>query len=162
MDKLKPKIIVNNHRTLADKLVSEDEALTLKPYHCSAGKLTIGYGRNLEDNGISYEVAELMKAEDISAADNFLSAQAWYKELSGVRKAVLISMYFNLGWPRLTGFRKFLKALLAEDYNTAHDEMLDSRWALQVGVRAQRLALMMKFDREFSRAEASQWYEEEQ
>ncbi|HOE90389.1 MAG TPA: lysozyme, partial [Candidatus Cloacimonadota bacterium] len=29
-------------------MLKKHEGLVLKPYKCSAGKLTIGYGRNLE------------------------------------------------------------------------------------------------------------------
>ena len=39
-------------------LIKKHEGLSLKPYKCTAGKLTIGYGRNIEDKGISQEEAE--------------------------------------------------------------------------------------------------------
>ena len=38
------------------------EGLSLKPYRCPAGKLTIGYGHNLEANGISEEIANQQRA----------------------------------------------------------------------------------------------------
>ena len=52
---------------------------------------------------------------------------------------VCINMAFNLGLPRLRGFKKFLKAMEEGDFQTASVEMMDSRWATQVGDRAKRL-----------------------
>ena len=48
-------------------------------------------------------------------------------------------MCFNLGRPRLSNFKKFLAALEEGDYEKAAVEMMDSRWASQVGDRAVRL-----------------------
>lgn len=157
---LKAKIIVNDHRNFADLMISEDEALTLLPYHDSVGKLTIGFGRNLEAKGISYAVAELMKAEDIQEADTVLREYLTvsYTRLSDVRKAVLISMHHNLGLSGLLGFKNMLEALRAEDYERVFNEMLDSKWHAQVGIRAKRLALVMRFDKYFSKNEAKSWF----
>ena len=54
-------------------------------------------------------------------------------------KRVLANMCFNLGITRLLKFKKFLGALESKDYKTASEEMMDSRWATQVGPRADRL-----------------------
>ena len=48
-------------------------------------------------------------------------------------------MGFNLGLTRLLKFKKFLAALEKKDYETAAIEMMDSRWAVQVKGRANRL-----------------------
>jgi len=48
-------------------------------------------------------------------------------------------MAFNLGITRLLNFKKFLGALELKHYKTAAEEMMDSRWATQVGPRATRL-----------------------
>jgi len=48
-------------------------------------------------------------------------------------------MAFNLGITRLLNFKKFLGALELKHYKTAAAEMMDSRWATQVGPRATRL-----------------------
>ena len=48
-------------------------------------------------------------------------------------------MGFNLGITRLLKFKKFLAALEQHDWETAAVEMMDSRWATQVGPRATRL-----------------------
>ena len=73
------------------------EALRLKPYQDSVGKLTIGVGRNLDDVGISRETAFSMLREDISAA--FVGARwyPWFAGLNVVRQAVVVDMIFNMG-----------------------------------------------------------------
>ena len=53
---------------------------------------------------------------------------------------VIVNMCFNMGAPRLGQFKKFIKAIHDEDWKTASVEMLDSRWAKQVGDRAIRLS----------------------
>ena len=63
----------------------------------------------------------------------------WWKELSDEKMRVLANMCFNLGITRLLKFRKFLAALEAGDFETAGEEMMDSKWATQVGARATRL-----------------------
>ena len=57
---------------------------------------------------------------------------------------VIVNMCFNMGAPRLSQFKKFIKAIHDEDWKTASVEMLDSRWASQVGVRANRLSDRIK------------------
>ena len=52
---------------------------------------------------------------------------------------VIVNMCFNMGAPRLSKFKKFIAGVNASDWDTAAVEMMDSRWANQVGVRAERL-----------------------
>jgi len=59
-------------------------------------------------------------------------------------QSVIVNMCFNMGAPRLSQFKKFIKAIHDEDWATASVEMLDSRWANQVGVRATRLSDRIK------------------
>lgn len=125
--------------------LKHDEGLRLKPYRCTADKLTIGYGRNLDDVGISADEAEYLFANDIKEAESELRHTfPWFEELTAVRQDVLVNMRFNLGLTRLLGFKKFLKAVELGNYETAADEMLSSFWAEQVGDRAKRLAHLMR------------------
>ena len=55
----------------------------------------------------------------------------------------MINMCFNLGLSRLLNFKNFLEAVESKDYVKAGVEMLDSKWATQVGPRATRLKNMM-------------------
>lgn len=125
------------------------EGLRLKPYRCTAGKLTIGYGRNLDDVGISQAEADMLFERDFAMAE--AEVKRLCKEfgidvdnLIEQRFYVLTDMMFNLGYTRLSKFKKFLYALKTGSYETAANEMLDSNWAKQVGNRAIKLSTLMK------------------
>ena len=120
------------------------EGLSLYPYRCSAGCLTIGYGHNLE-NGISQQTAQYILQEDMEQAQKDVRTKwKWWEKLDEVRQFVLVDMCFNMGLKKLSTFRKFLTALQQQNYAVAAQEMLQSRWAGQVGYRAVELAEMMK------------------
>jgi lysozyme len=125
--------------------LKRDEGLRLKPYRDSVGKLTIGYGRNLDDNGVTEEEAAGLLYNDIVTAKQSLAKHLpWFMQLDDARRGVLINMAFNLGIWGLLSFKKFLASIQSGDYATAKAEMLNSRWAEQVGARAQRLAIQME------------------
>lgn len=126
------------------QLTRRYEGLSVLPYTCPTGHLTIGYGHNLE-NGISKEAAEFILQQDLQAAKKALSNRfAWWKQLDEVRRFVLVDMCFNMGIDKVCGFKKMLSAIARGDYHTAATEMINSRWAGQVGHRATELAKMMK------------------
>jgi len=121
------------------------EGLRLKVYNDSIGIPTIGVGRNLQDVGISGAEAMLMLENDITRVMVELDREMpWWRQLSEIRQLVLADMAFNLGLPRLKGFRNALEAMQERRWDDAAKEMLDSRWARQVGPRALRLAQMMR------------------
>lgn len=132
-----------NRQLLLEQL-QRHEGLRLKPYHCTAGKLTIGYGRNLEDRGITEEEAGFMLDNDIDEVVSELERMPLYLSLNPVRRTVLANMCFNLGLTRLLGFRRMLGALADKDWDRAADEILDSVWARQVGNRAVELSELMR------------------
>ncbi|MDX8413914.1 MAG: hypothetical protein R8J85_07480 [Mariprofundales bacterium] len=126
------------------KMLVAHEGLRLAPYRDSVGKLTIGVGRNLDDVGISQAEAMLLLTDDIEGIVADLERQAWFARLDGVRQIALVDMAFNLGLPRLLGFKRMVAALETGAWEQAAAEMLDSRWARQVGSRADELAQMMR------------------
>lgn len=129
------------------RLLILHEGLRLKPYRCTAGKLTIGAGRNLDDAGISQAEALGLLTNDLGRVRRGLVAQyQWFPTLSPVRQAVMVDMAFNLGLLGIGGFPKFLHALRQGDWQAAATHMLDSLWARQVGQRATRLAQMVLTD----------------
>lgn len=133
-----------NRDALANQLVI-DEGLRLKPYQDTVGKWTIGVGRNLDDVGISKPEAMMLLGADIDAACAALDKSLpWWRGMSDARQQVLANMCFNLGIERLLGFKNTLAAMQAGRYDEAANGMLASKWALQVGQRARRLADMMK------------------
>lgn len=122
------------------------EGLRLKPYRCTAGKLTIGIGRNLDDCGISQSEAYVMLINDIMNCEKQLQAKIpdIYNGLDEVRKSVLLNMCFNLGISGLLGFKNTLAFVKAGDWERAANNMLVSRWAKQVGRRAIELSELMR------------------
>jgi lysozyme len=133
-------VIVN----LTDQLI-RDEGLRLYPYKDTAGKLTIGVGRNLSDVGISPAEAQMLLANDITAATASLEKEfPWVSGLDEVRHAALVNLTFNMGVGGLAKFPKFLAAVKAGDWCVAHDELINSAYARQVGARADRLALQIQ------------------
>jgi lysozyme len=66
------------------------------------------------------------------------------EELDGVRQLILMDMAFNMGVPRLCKFKKMWNAIHEGNFEAASYEMLDSRWARQVGRRANKLSDAMK------------------
>ncbi len=122
------------------------EGLRLKPYRCTAGKLTIGIGRNLDDCGISQSEAYVMLINDIMNCEKQLQAKIpdIYDGLDEVRKSVLLNMCFNLGINGLLGFKNTLAFVKAGDWERAANNMLVSKWAKQVGRRAIELSELIR------------------
>lgn len=122
------------------------EGLRLKPYRCTAGKLTIGIGRNLDDCGITQSEAYVMLINDIMNCEKQLQASMpdIYNGLDEVRKSVLLNMCFNLGVSGLLGFKNTLALVKAGDWERAANNMLVSKWAKQVGRRAIELSELMR------------------
>lgn len=133
-----------NRKQLFEQL-ERHEGLKLKPYTDTVGKLTIGVGRNLDDVGISYGEAMLMLSNDVETAELLLKRRfPIVKGLDETRYHVLVNMCFNLGINRLANFRKMWIAIEAQDWPKAALEMLDSKWAKQVGNRAIELSNQMR------------------
>jgi lysozyme len=130
--------------SLEDQLITH-EGLELKPYQCTADKLTIGVGRNIEDRGITEDEARYLLKNDIKIVeDELLSKKPMVAELDAVRQRVLVDMGFNLGIPTLLKFQNMWLAIEQEDFIQASIEMMDSRWARQVGQRAHKLSEAMR------------------
>lgn len=135
----------SNYKEVAKQMLRIHEGLRLKPYKDTTGHLTIGYGRNLDANGISEEESEYLFNNDVNRVDSELTQTfEWYNSLSVVRKAVIIDMTFNLGIRGLSRFKKTISYIESKEYEKASVEMLDSLWAKQVGKRAIELSQMMK------------------
>lgn len=131
-----------------NKLISElkrDEDVRSTVYLDSEGIATIGVGRNLVDRGLSDDEIEYLLRNDIVIAfGDALKLFPSFATLTDARQRALVNMSFNLGIDRLGKFRKMRAAIQAGDWDKAADEMLDSKWACQVGPRAYRLSQMMR------------------
>ena len=133
-----------NKQTLAAQLLI-DEGLRLKPYRCTAGKLTIGVGRNLDDVGLTESEAMGLLDNDIDRVLGQCRVHIpWFNDAPEEVQQVLANMAFNLGIVGLLGFKTTLGLLQVAKYKEAAAAMMDSKWAGQVGVRAERLAAQIK------------------
>ncbi len=116
------------------KRLQDFEGLRLKPYRDTKGKLTIGYGRNLTDRGISHDEAVMMFETDIEIATaEARQAFTWFDSLDFVRQDFIVMMIYNIGLPRLLGFHDMLNAIANKDWNKAEAELMDSKWWGDVG-----------------------------
>ena len=136
------------------------EGLRLQPYRCTKGKLTIGVGRNLDDNpltpeeekvvgdwrhGITKAAAMYLLRNDIKSVYRDLKRYLpFFKELDEERQYALIDMAFNLGVVGLLRFQKMLTAIACGNYEQAADECLNSRYAKITGRRAERIAEVIR------------------
>jgi len=121
------------------------EGLRLTVYDCPAGYKTVGVGRNLEGKGITEEEAMYLLDNDIKDFQESLSKELpWFDSLDECRKNILTNMAFNLGVSGLLKFKNTLAAVENKNWGEAASQMLESRWADQVGSRATELSELMK------------------
>ncbi len=152
-------MLTPDEMTIAKFLLADDEGIELFPYmdccgkpwrQCSCtpkfkGKLSIAVGRNLEDFGISENEAMGLLENNVKRTTIEIERSfPWFSKLNTPRRLVVVSMVFNLGLNGFKGFKKFIGCLDSGDFASASAEMLKSKWASQVGDRAERLSKMMK------------------
>jgi len=125
-----------------------DERLILHAYPDSEGFWTIGVGRMIDlrkGGGISHDEAIFLLQNDVLHVTGQLAETfPWTQALDEARRGALLNMAFNMGIHGLAEFHHMLGALEQADYETAAQEMLSSKWAQQVGARAERLAEQMR------------------
>lgn len=125
--------------------IKRDEGVSYTPYQCTAGKTTIGVGRNLDDVGLDDEEVAFLLVRDIKRCKKEIDDRLpWVGLMNAPREAAIINMVFNLGITRFMRFVNTIEACAKGDYKLAAKEMLNSQWANQVGNRAERLALQME------------------
>ena len=148
---------MNLEMSMALELVKEAEGFYPNTYRCPAGKLTQGYGRNLEvhplteeeklelneDGTVSEFIASKWALKELQECEEKLMSNIIYQKQTEVRKAVLLDMCFNIGYSGLMKFKKMWFALGDRDYTTASREMKDSSWYIQVGTRGKRNVTIM-------------------
>jgi lysozyme len=126
------------------RTITKHEGKKLFPYIDSENILTIGVGHNLEAKGISEAVCAMMLDEDLSDSIKDAKTFWWFDLLDSVRQEVVVNMIFNLGLSRFRGFTRTINAIENNQWERAAAEMLDSKWARQVGRRASELATAMR------------------
>lgn len=119
------------------------EGFRSKPYKCTEGFTTIGYGFNV-DAGISELLAELILKNQVYTIEYELGSFGWFDSINEARQDVVINMVFNIGKSGFMQFKKMIAAIEHGDFEEAATQMLDSKWAKQVGNRAVELAEQMR------------------
>lgn len=156
-----------NRDELAVALESDlrsDEGYSSTAYTDTQGKLTVGYGFNLDDPaaevicnlyGLNYQglrngdpmtraQAEVVLGHFIgmvTGSIDMLIPNFW-SLCDGAQRAAG-NMYYNLGRTRFSGFHMMLAALVDENYAEAARQMQSSAWYTQVKQRAVRLVALM-------------------
>ena len=139
------------------KILSFEEGFRNKPYLCSEGYVTIGYGTKLHNSkgmnpadfpiSVSREMGEEWLHSEVAIKDMKMlqsSVSSTYRHLDDDRRAIILSMAYQMGTAGVLKFKNMWKALAKGDYYIASVEMLDSRWATQTAERANRHARVMR------------------
>ena len=131
--------------SLWERIILDEGGYRCYPYKCSAGVLTIGYGRNIDEarggSGIAEDEAALMLTNDISKAEAHMKAifPNW-EPMGQARRNAFINMRYNLGGRGFTRFVNMIEAAKRGFWDAAGREARDSTWYFQVGSRAERIA----------------------
>lgn len=136
------------------------EGLRLQPYRCSKGKLTIGVGRNLEANPITFEeelvvgdwrhgitkgMAVYLLLRDLKKiTDKLPKAINFFNRLDDERQYALIDMAYNMGVGGLLKFKKMISFMEKGNFEQAAKECLNSRYAKDTKKRAERIAELIR------------------
>ena len=131
--------------------IKEHEGYRGQVYKDSLGFATIGYGHLVlptdkfkED--VTYKKKDL---EEVFDSDFNIAKSNANQLIKGLpihhqAKCVIIEMVFQLGIGGVSKFKNMWRALKKNDYQTASEEMLDSKWAKQTPKRAEELSSVMK------------------
>jgi len=132
--------------TNVESILKQHEGFRAKPYVCPAGKLTIGYGINLEEGISEKEAAVLLHMRVIELEDALYKKYPWFGKLCGEHQGVLVNMAYNLGLAGLGKFKNMLAAWEQGNYDRVVAEMRNSRWYSQVGNRAKELIRIVQIN----------------
>ena len=143
------------NREQVQKQLEIDEGVMYEVYLDHLGYPTFGIGHLILDDdpekgfavGHSVDPERVTQAFqrdlDIAITECAMLYDLW-NTYPGEVQEILVNMMFNLGRPRLSGFKNFKKAVDAGDWVTAGIEGRDSKWYRQVGARAERLMVRME------------------
>lgn len=143
--------------------IGDSEGFCATPKRCPAGYLSIGYGRNIEQNPLSKEEqqhlhcgpqgpnpisekdAEYLLQNDVNKCMKQLDKKyPWWRNLDDERQFVVLDMCFNMGLGGFSKFKKMHTALQEGDYEEAANCMKNSAYYKQVGQRSARNYQILK------------------
>ena len=132
---------MNNNKLT--EMLKRHEGVKTHAYKCSASKITVGVGRNIDPKGgigLTEDEIDYLLQNDIDRIISELDFQyEWFSDLNSARQDAMIDISFNLGQTRLRKFEKALTAMSQNNWSKAADEFMDSKWSNQVGNRAKEL-----------------------
>lgn len=129
--------------TIYDQL-RRDEGVRSTLYRDELGFATVGVGHNLSTPLSDHSIQTILE-DDVAAVKTELDTSLpWAASLDDARYGALLNLSFNMGVVGLFGFSRMLRAIQAQDWDVAARELLDSRYARQVGDRATRLAAQLQ------------------
>ena len=128
-----------NALDLAVARLKVNEGFRANLYIDTTGHQTLGYGFNVQAGITEPAAAALLSAQTETIAAS-LGGYWWASGLDEPRLSVVIELAYNLGTAGLLHFVKFLSALGTKDWQTAHDELLNSDAARMLPARYGRLA----------------------
>jgi len=135
---------IRKHEGLRLSVYDDATGKPIVPGSVVQGIPTIGFGRNLK-RGITENEAFYLLSNDVETViSEVRRALPWVKDLDHPRWSVVMELGFNVGVPKLLEFKRTLASIKAGDYETAAVQMLESKWADQVGKRALTLATIMR------------------
>jgi len=132
------------------KQLKIDEGEVCKVYMDHLGYLTFGIGHLITQKdpemdwpmGTPVSPERVRECFDRDVETSITEIRIMVKDFDDkpdIVQEILVNMLFNLGYHRLSQFKKFLKAIKENDWVEAAKEGRDSRWHKQVTFRAERL-----------------------
>ena len=106
-------------------------------YQCSSKRWTLGYGRNVQDRGISEAEALYLLENDIwECFKDLQTIFPEWEQLSHNCRTVLLDMRFQLGATGFRGFKRLIQAIRTGDIEKAIQSIKESLYYKQVPNRA--------------------------
>ena len=141
---------------LLEKQMEYEEGFKPRPYYCSEGYPTVGYGFKIGEKDAPLPSFYLPRAAaDVWLTELLAGTRAEMQKVPAIvaaiagcsgnpaREAVLISMAYQLGVQGLAKFVRTLSLVASGDYVKAAAEMMSSLWARQTPSRANRHSRQM-------------------
>ena len=135
--------------------ITNDEGCVFKLYNDHLCLKTFGIGHLVKKSDMEYNMPldtpvsrkriNTVFAEDIMACIG--DCRKWIQDFDKLPEEVqhiLCNMMFNMGYTRMSKFRKLKASIEKNNWSTASKEMKSSKWYTQVTNRAERLVQRMK------------------
>ena len=128
------------------ELLKKHEGFRSRPYKCSQGHLTVGYGQAIKDLVLDEDIAEMILIRKVDRdTQDIIKRFPWWKSADNDVKTVVSCMVFQIGLSGFSKFKKTIDHLENKRYGKASAEMLDSKWGReQTPNRALELSNIIK------------------